>query len=248
MKKTLILAWILLSACAHHAGPNQASKDAAGVKAAASQESVKRPFVSPTNFYFDVDSYPVDKFPPMPALDSRTDRQDMKEVFVWQKKRTNEDCARAASEVEPTFENFFASMGTIKKPVSERADEILWKIRSDVSKTVSRIKKSFKRLRPYMRDAQVEPCVKKETGFSYPSGHATISEVYGLMLMDLDPAHKGAYRKRAEQGAWDRVIAGVHHPSDVHAGLQLAKQLYKEFKKSAAFRADLKELKGLLLP
>jgi hypothetical protein len=45
--------------------------------------------------------------------------------------------------------------------------------------------------------------------------------------------------KRADVIAEDRVVAGMHHRSDIIAGQALGERLYKEFSKSPEFRKEL---------
>ena len=56
------------------------------------------------------------------------------------------------------------------------------------------------------------------------------------------PAKTKELLKRADVIAEDRVLAGMHHRSDIIAGQALGERLYKEFSKSPDFRKDLSDL------
>ena len=79
-------------------------------------------------------------------------------------------------------------------------------------------KKKWKRLRPPLADERIHPCVPLETTFSYPSGHATIGAFWATILAEMFPADRDIILARGTQIGFDRLIAGMHWPSDVIAG------------------------------
>ena len=52
----------------------------------------------------------------------------------------------------------------------------------------------------------------------------------------------------AYQGALNRVIGGVHHPSDIAAGKDLGDAIYKALKQNSKFKTDLDTLRRNLKP
>ena len=185
-------------------------------------------------------------FPAPPAAGSKADLADIAALKDWQARRMPEQCAKAASEARATYDEFFGYITPFPAPLPEAAAQIFDRVRSEADGTISGIKDKYKRPRPFHRDAALEPCLGRIGGLSYPSGHATLSRLYALMLADLVPARKKEFLARADEAALNRVIGGVHHPSDIEAGKKLAEELFRAYKKSPAFRADLKTLKGLL--
>jgi acid phosphatase (class A) len=131
-----------------------------------------------------------------------------------------------------------------------QAAEFFQHVRADTFHIADRLKRQYDRTRPYARDATVHPCISMPKGgrYSYPSGHSTLGWEFGLVLSDLVPARRAAFLSHAEQIAQDRVIGGVHHPSDVAAGRVLAEEIHAVLLKSPAFRADLEKVRGLLKP
>ena len=65
----------------------------------------------------------------------------------------------------------------------------------------------------------------RETSASYPSGHATHGMVDALVLAAIFPEQRDALLARGEQIGNDRVIAGIHWPSDVAAGQKLGREI-----------------------
>ncbi|MBI5743729.1 MAG: phosphatase PAP2 family protein [Elusimicrobia bacterium] len=185
-------------------------------------------------------------FPAPPAAGSKADRADLALLKEWQLKRTPEDCARANAGAHAEFKEFFGDISPFTDPLPPVAAEILGRVKADTDWAVSGVKERFKRPRPFLRDPSLEPCLGRVPGLAYPSGHATISRVFALLLSDLVPARRKDFLARSNEAALDRVIGGVHHPSDIEAGKRLADRLYAAYKKSAPFVADMKVLKSLL--
>jgi acid phosphatase (class A) len=80
-------------------------------------------------------------------------------------------------------------------------------------------------------------------GFSYPSGHAAYSRLFALILSELQPERKSEFMARADQAALNRVIGGVHYPTDIEAGKKLAEDIFADLRKNPDFRRDLEILK-----
>ncbi len=53
---------------------------------------------------------------------------------------------------------------------------------------------------------------------SYPSGHATFAYATAVLLAAMVPEKAAAIFQRAEDFAENRVIGGVHYPTDIEAG------------------------------
>ncbi len=67
--------------------------------------------------------------------------------------------------------------------------------------------------------------------------------MYALILAELAPEHRDALLDRGREIGWDRVVAGLHHPSDIIAGRVLGQALAQSLLADPKFRAQLVELK-----
>jgi len=105
-------------------------------------------------------------------------------------------------------------------------------------------KKDWSRPRPFSQDKRVHPPIDLPKNASYPSGHSTVGDLDALILAELAPDLKEAILARGLQIGDDRVIAGVHFPSDVDAGHTLANALFAKLTASPAFQADLAQAKA----
>lgn len=104
-------------------------------------------------------------------------------------------------------------------------------------------KAAWNRDRPYIGEAGAVTCDpgtssgKQSPG--YPSGHAAIGWMWGLMLAELAP------ERANESLAWgaalgdNRVACRVHYPSDVFAGRAMGAAVLARLHADPAFRADM---------
>ena len=172
-----------------------------------------------------------------PKLNSPEDQKDYEVLKELQKTRTEEDCTRAKTEIKTTLGTFY---GKPYGPLSEVEVAELTHLFEILSKEawplINHEKKTFQRPRPYVSHDDLDPCVKHEPSFSYPSAHAAVSRFYMHILIDLFPDRKDALEKRAEQIAYDRNLAGVHYPSDVRDGKNLGEEIYQYLAKEEQFK------------
>ncbi len=199
-----------------------------------------------TAYYITAKEESFHGFPPPPAAGSPEERADMTAMRDWELKRSTQQCQGALSEKYATYDEFFGDISPFPRPLPPAAAAILGRIRDDADTAADITKKRFARERPFRKDQSLDPCLGRVGGLSYPSGHATISRLYALVLSDVRPSMRGEFLARADQAALYRVIGGVHYPSDVEAGKKLADMLYSAFRKSHAFRRDLETLRRLV--
>ena len=188
----------------------------------------------------------TERVAPPPAPGSAADQADLAALRDWQARRTAAECARAASEARATYEEIFGKLSPFPQPLPEAAAKLFLRVHTEADVAVSWEKDRFQRPRPFKRDPALQPCLGKIGGLAYPSGHATIARLFALILADLQPQRRQEFLARANEAAEDRVIGGVHHPSDIEAGKRLGAALYARFRESPAFDADLEALRRLL--
>lgn len=198
-----------------------------------------------TAYYITAQEERFPGFPPPPAAGSPEERADMTAMHDWELKRSTQQCRGALSEKYATYDEFFGDISPFPSPLPPAAAAILERIRDDADTAADIVKKRFARERPFRKDPTLDPCLGRVGGLSYPSGHATISRLYALVLSEVRPSMRKEFMARADQAALYRVIGGVHYPSDVEAGKKLADGLYAAFRKNPAFLRDLKKLRGL---
>jgi acid phosphatase (class A) len=128
-------------------------------------------------------------------------------------------------------------------------------VNNDQGIIVSPAKTFFQRQRPYHFDETIKPvCKTREdrADYSYPSGAGTTGYLEGLVLTLIVPEKRAAILARADDYAHNRLICGVHYPSDVVASKQVAYAAIgimmnnPQFKKElAAAKAETRAALGL---
>ncbi len=252
MKKIALLA-LLLSACATEPvspilGMSETSKSSTANEPSRELGDAKNVVLHPTPTkpkFINGDLYSViaKSVAPSPAPGSIEQRADELNLLSLQEMRTKADCDRAATEVKVTLANFFGGpKGSLTNAQIEKLAPFFEQIRNDSDFFIQRLKTERGRKRPFQYIKDVEPCVAREVTPAYPSGHATLSRLYALVLSDMYPSKTKELLKRADVIAEDRVLSGMHHRSDIIAGQALGERLYKEFSKSPEFKKELSEL------
>jgi acid phosphatase (class A) len=194
--------------------------------------------------YLDNAWIAAQQFAPAPAPGSDADKADLAVLHAWQDKRTTAQCVEAQSQAHASFDEFFGDISPLAKPLPQEASDFLGQVGDDVAAAVGVLKEKNLRPRPFWRDPTLGPCLGRIRGLAYPSGHAAISRVYALLLGELAPQRREEFLVRADAAALNRVIGGVHHPTDIAAGKRLADGLYEQFLRDPAFNAQVERLRA----
>jgi len=101
----------------------------------------------------------------------------------------------------------------------------------------------YRRPRPFLADSAIIPCVPNDerlrSSFSYPSGHASFSFAWALVLAELVPTRADAIIERGRDFGWSRVVCGVHYPGDVDAGRLVGAATVARLHADADFQREL---------
>ena len=194
-------------------------------------------------YYLSPSQVDMSQVPPAPAAGSAVDKEDLAGVLRWQAERTEAQCAAANAQASATYDEFFGEVSPFGNPAPAEVENIFKKVRTDTGGIVYSQKEKYKRPRPFLRDPAITPCLGRENGYSYPSGHSATARVFGLILSDLVPASASRFMAYADQAALNRVIGGVHHPSDIEAGKNLGDATYKALKQNRSFNTDMETLR-----
>jgi acid phosphatase (class A) len=180
-----------------------------------------------------------------PDDNSAEHRQEVDAVLRYQESRTPEDVQRCKDEEEVTVFAFASVLGPWFNekdlPITGELMKDVYKQAKDVSAAA---KKQWNRMRPPLADARIKPCVKLESTPSFPSGHATRGMAWAVLLAEIFPDKRDAIMARGRQIGEDRVIGGMHYPTDVAAGQKLGAEFSKRLLAIEAFRAELDKAKG----
>jgi acid phosphatase (class A) len=117
-------------------------------------------------------------------------------------------------------------------------------LQKDLRQVTGPLKLKFARPRPYDAFHQIKPAIQLETSYSYPSGHASWGSAEATLLAELEPERRSAILERGLMVGYDRVLGGVHYPSDVEAGQILGPAFAQAWMALPAHRKRLEEAKG----
>lgn len=188
--------------------------------ASAAQKYCMDPSTPAPNYYMspaEVDFVHV--LGPPPAIDSPEDKVDLQAVLDAQQTRKEAEVESAQGDVCLSIFRFAEVMGPGFKPENLPFTVIFFqRVFYDDQHAVVAAKKYFNRPRPFVSDHDVSPVVKHSANASYPSGHATFAYATAILLADMVPEKSAQIFERAAVYAHNRVVAGVHYPSDVEAG------------------------------
>lgn len=158
-----------------------------------------------------------------PKVDSDEGKADLAIVLWHQRTRTEADVRRARSEVNLNLGVYAEALGRAVEPSRfPLTVALLDKAGNAIRPVTDGVKKHYLRARPFLADARVQPVLEREASPSYPSGHATGGLLFALVLAELAPDRREALLAQGRLVGVDRVIGGVHYPSDIEAGQRLA--------------------------
>ena len=161
-----------------------------------------------------------------PAVGSDEGKADLAIVLWHQRTRTAPEVQRALSEVKLGLGAYASAMGMpLDAGRYPKTVALIDKVGKDIKAVTDGLKVHFMRPRPYQADPRVQPAIEREASPSYPSGHATRGLVYAMVLADLAPDRRDALLAQGRLVGVDRVIGGVHYPSDIEAGQRLGHKL-----------------------
>lgn len=200
--------------------------------------------------FIPADQIALDRYlPSPPAEGSPAHQAELSELHRIEATRSPAEIAEARADADDKSVFFFRSvfgekftkenlpaLGMLAAEVAEEEDEA-----SD------RAKAAFRRPRPHNFDKTLHPaCRASAKDDSYPSGHATLGYVLALTLIDIVPERRDALLERADRYGRNRLVCGVHHPSDVTAGLLAAYAIHAAIALDPRYRAELAAAKAEL--
>ena len=191
---------------------------------------------------------------PYPAPGSPASNADWAEVYALQKSRTPAECQLADSESNPTPGAFFRDPTFNFLSAADRGalNAFALRVFADAGSVASALKQVDVRERPFNQSSDVHPCISRPGGKSYPSGHATMGTTLAYALTDVFASQPAGLREailqRGELFGHNRILGGVHFPSDVAMGQLEAQIIVGEMRKSTAYRNSVSALQRTFAP
>ncbi|HEY6486399.1 MAG TPA: phosphatase PAP2 family protein [Candidatus Cybelea sp.] len=175
--------------------------------------------------------------PPPPDPGSLQERTDQAQVAATIASRSDSQ-VRSAQEAARSVFFFAPSIGpnfdATHDPVT---DAFFARIGADVHKLVDQAKDYYQRPRP--------TGAAKRHG-SYPSGHAAFAAAAAVVLSQAVPCKRAEIFKQARAFGQNRILLGLHYPSDIVAGWTSGTLAAYAMMQDAQFQHDLEASKAEL--
>jgi len=183
---------------------------------------------------------------PPPAPGSTADQADLQAELAAQNSRTPALIAEARADAGYSVELFTNGFSPRITPQNDpKTFRFFDRFNKQVAEIVGDLKDKWKRLRPYEAHPEIH-ALFEAGGYSYPSGHASHSFAFAIVLGRLFPDKAGAFLERARQISQSRVDAGVHYETDIKEGERLGREIAQDLFAKPAFLAEFNAAKGEL--
>jgi acid phosphatase (class A) len=199
------------------------------------------------NFYFlSPTIINIEEFlPNPPLLDSREALEELSLVYKAGQNKSDNLIKLIKSEDKITIFAFADVISpSFNAKLCPKTAKLFKQISDEAGFFIKKSKKFWQRPRPYIIDNKITTIIKEAANEkkSYPSGHSTLGQLYAEILINLMPEKKLVLLKKGQEIGWNRVIAGLHYPSDIYAGRFLGHILAKEMLNNLQLQASLKEV------
>jgi len=177
-----------------------------------------------------------------PSQVSADARAELATLHQIESTRTPGSAATAkADESQQSIFLYKSVMGNhFSAPELPRTAALSLHVENDVTVVGTILKQSFHRVRPYNADKSLHPvCGLTEAANSYPSGSALTGYIEGLILAEIAPEKRLEILARADDFAHNRLVCGVHYPSDLEAGRRIAYVVFGYMLATPQFQRDL---------
>ncbi len=176
--------------------------------------------------------------PPPPEAGSPEARADMQEVTAAVAARSPAQLLEAREASARSVFFFTPSVGPGFTPERLPLTAAFFKrVGADVQRLTGAVKEYWDRPRP-------DGATTKRG--SYPSGHAAFASSSAIVLSQLLPEHRYAIFSQARIFAANRILLGLHYPSDVASGWTAGTLAAYVMMQDPAFRRDFARAQGEL--
>lgn len=227
--KNIATALVAISVCAIGMAQDKPAKSAAAAPKSA--------------YYIDISVLGMGLLvQPPPAQDSALMRAELAEIHRLEQTRTPGQVATAqADDKEEDIFSYRDVMGDgFAAEALPMTAAFSAHIHNEESVVGGPLKKKFQRPRPYQFDSTLHPvCALNAEATSYPSGHALSGYLLAFALVEMVPEKSQQILARADGYAHNRIVCGVHYPSDVEASRRIALAMFGYMMASPRFQKEL---------
>jgi acid phosphatase (class A) len=197
-----------------------------------------------------------------PANSSDQTRAELDFMLSLQTKRTNEEIDRVnyianigswpgiINPLDPDYQENRKQLFYIASPVGEwfnddnfpAITQLLVNCIQDIRVTEFRLKRHFKRPRPYHLEPRLNPLARINSP-SFASGHTLWAFAEAYIFSEIIPEKRDQFLRMAEEVRWSRELMGIHYPSDNEASRVVGWYLLKYWYNNPRFVDDMEKAK-----
>lgn len=197
-----------------------------------------------------------------PSNSSDQTRAELDYMLSVQSKRTKQEIDRAnyianigswpniINPTDPDYKENRKQLFYIASPIGEwfndqnfpTITQLLLNCIQDIRVTEFRLKRHFKRPRPYHLESRLNPLARISSP-SFASGHSLWAFTEAYIFSEIIPEKREEFLKMAEEVRWSRELMGIHYPSDNEASRVVGWYLVKYWYNNPLFVADLEKAK-----
>src|SRR5258706_12836608 len=180
--------------------------------------------------------------PEPPAADSAANHEELTKLHRIEQARTPEQVTKAKEDDEEEDMFVFKTVfGTGFTPEALPVTAALGAhVKNEQSVLGNQLKRYYQRPRPYQIDTPLHPvCALKTEHDSYPSRHSLTGYLEAFTLASIVPERRNEILPRADDYAHNRLVCGVHYPSDIEASRRVAYAVFGYMLATPRFQRDL---------
>jgi len=214
-----------------------------GMQAQSEKPLTVTPKPAKAAYYVDSAVLDVGVFlPEPPAADSAANHEELTKLHRIEQARTPEQVTKAKEDDEEEDMFVFKTVfGTGFTPEALPVTAALGAhVKNEQSVLGNQLKRYYQRPRPYQIDTTLHPvCALKTEHDSYPSGHSLTGYLEAFTLASIVPERRTEILARADDYAHNRLVCGVHYPSDIEASRRVAYAVFGYMLATPRFQRDL---------
>jgi len=186
---------------------------------------------------------------PPPAPQSQEQQLDLEEVLLAQERRTPQQADRAVADNNTSVyriaqEVLGPNFTSARVP---KFDAFYKRVVEDTRVVSDASKNTWNRPRPYKVSSAVKMIGElPRTVGSYPSGHSMRGYMAAIILANMAPEKSAGLFGRGREYGMNRVVVGVHFPTDVEGGRIGATAITAAFMQNEKYKKDFAEAKAEL--
>jgi acid phosphatase (class A) len=179
--------------------------------------------------------------PPPPMRDSAITQSELSELHRSEQTRTPGQIS--AAKFDDTHEDIFIYSNVLGPTFTPETLPITAAfsahIRNDAGVVDPPLKNLYSRPRPFISDTTLHPVCEAKPEGSYPSGHSLNGYLYAYALAEIVPEKHAEILARADDYAHNRIVCGVHYPSDLEASRRAASIVFGYMLANPRFQHEL---------